>query len=181
MVSLKVAVRLDDLVKSPEEERKKAGYAWLLEHIQTESAPDKFAVDLKATVDAMLGDSLGIVVTRGLLQGLHEALEAHTDSYDAWIDVGMHTLGKIAENSQSASSYVDQATRLRELVATAHENNEDFVAAAQVLAEIPLDSSQRRVGDGEKARLWVRLVRNYLEVDDSAHAEASLNKLKNVI
>ncbi len=67
------------------------------------------------------------------------------------------------------------------MMATAHEQNEDFLEAAKVLADMPLDASQRHVSAEEKVRVWVRIVRDYLEVGDSTSAEAYLNKLKNVI
>src|SRR5437667_376586 len=50
-----------------------------------------------------------------------------------------------------------------------------------VLAEIPLDSPQRRVGAAERARVWIRIVRNYLEDDETATAEVYLNKLKPIM
>ncbi|KAG5926827.1 COP9/signalosome complex subunit Csn4 [Claviceps africana] len=46
---------------------------------------------------------------------------------------------------------------------------------------MPLDSAQRKVTDEDKARVWVRIVRNHLEVDDALAAEAYVNRLKNVM
>jgi COP9 signalosome complex subunit 4 len=37
------------------------------------------------------------------------------------------------------------------------------------------------VTDEEKARVWVRIARNYLEVDDTTAAETYVNKLKNIM
>ncbi len=67
---------------------------------------------------------------------------------------------------------------MREITATAYEASDDFLAAAKVLSEIPLEAAQRRVPDGEKAAILIRIVRNYLEEDDSTAAEIYLNKLR---
>ncbi|EEY18700.1 COP9 signalosome complex subunit 4 [Verticillium alfalfae VaMs.102] len=66
-------------------------------------------------------------------------------------------------------------------MATAHEANEDFLEAAKCLAEMPLDSSQRKVSPADRARVWIRIARNYLEVDDTTAAETYVNKLKNIM
>ncbi|RAL61651.1 hypothetical protein DID88_002720 [Monilinia fructigena] len=67
------------------------------------------------------------------------------------------------------------------LMATAYEEDEDNLAAAKILAGIVLESSQRKVTNEEKVRCWIRITRNYLEVDDTTLAEQYLNKAKNVI
>jgi len=66
-------------------------------------------------------------------------------------------------------------------MATAYEEDEEFLEAANVLAGIPLDSSQRKVTPEDKARFWIRITRNYLEVDDTTSADTYINKFKNVI
>jgi COP9 signalosome complex subunit 4 len=110
---------------------------------------------------------------------VNEALLRDLKNEDMWIEVGSRTLNLIA---QQPSSYLhDAVASLRELIATAQEHNEDFLEAARTLAEIPLDNSQRKVTDEDKARIWVRTVRNYLEVDDSTAAEMFINKLKNIM
>ncbi|GAB1311444.1 COP9/signalosome complex subunit Csn4 [Madurella fahalii] len=138
------------------------------------------ATALITVADDILTDPIGVVATRSVLDDLIAALR-RPENHDVWIEVGQHILRAIASGTPLASSLVEQAATLRELVATAHEANEDFLDAAKVLAEIPLDSSQRRVPDAEKAAVWIRIVRNHLEVDDSTAAETYLNKLKNVM
>ncbi|KXX76133.1 COP9 signalosome complex subunit 4 [Madurella mycetomatis] len=138
------------------------------------------ATALITVADDVLTDPIGVVATRSVLDDLIAALR-RSENHDTWIEVGQHIIRAIASGTSLASSLVEQAATLRELVATAHEANEDFLEAAKVLAEIPLDSSQRRVPDAEKAAVWIRIVRNHLEVDDSTTAETYLNKLKNVM
>ncbi|KAL2024206.1 hypothetical protein VTK56DRAFT_9362 [Thermocarpiscus australiensis] len=157
-----------------------AEYKKVLTDIKSLSSPENITADLIAVASDFFGGSLGVVSTRSLLNDLIAALRS-VENHDVWIEVGLHVVRAISSNTSVASSLVEQASTLRELVATAHEANEDFVAAAKALSEIPLDSSQRRVPDSEKAAIWIRIVRNYLEVDDSTAAETYLNKLKNVM
>jgi COP9 signalosome complex subunit 4 len=74
----------------------------------------------------------------------------------------------------------EQDAVLREIVADAYEAEEEYVAAAKVLQGIHLDSSQRLISDDAKVRMWIRIVRLYLEEDDTTSAESFLNKIKNM-
>jgi len=175
MASPKFAEALARVTQSPTAD----GYHDIFQNLESLSSPEAFATDLTALADAILDGSLGVVQTRLFVGELTATLRPVAD-HDVRIQVGQHVLRAIPASPLS-SSLVDQAASLRELVAAAHEANEDFLDAAKVLAEIPLDSSQRRVPDADKAAVWIRIVRNYLEVDDSTTAETYLNKLKNVM
>lgn len=154
-------------------------YEQLLAEIKTLSSPASATDDLNAVVDSFFGQGLGVVATRSVLNAFIATLKGLKNE-DMWIEVGNRTLD-ILSAQPSSSSFLDAGATLRELIATAHENNEDFLDAAKTLADIPLDSSQRKITDEEKARTWVRIVRNYLEVDDSTAAEMYINKLKNIM
>jgi COP9 signalosome complex subunit 4 len=106
-----------------------------------------------------------------------EALKK-VQSNDSKIEVGEHTLTIL---QSQASSFEEQNAQIRELMAGAHESDEDFLSAAKVLAGIPLESSQRKVANEDKVKFWIRITRNYLEVDDTTLAEQYLNKAKNLI
>jgi COP9 signalosome complex subunit 4 len=177
MASPKVTEALQQATNSSEPA---ANIDAILSNIRSLSTPKTAAADLNAIIDAIVASSQGIVATRALLTSFISTMKG-LENHDMWIDVGTRALGLLTASPQSASSYLDQTAVLRELVATAHEHNEDFLAAANILAEIPLDSSQRRVTNDERARVWVRIVRDFLEVDDSTAAESYLNKLKNVM
>lgn len=148
--------------------------------LQNSLAQAKSASDFKQVVDQIFAASLGIVHTRTLLTTFITTLRSQ-NNHDLAIDVGTHTLDILNASPTSSSSFLEQAATLRDLIASGHEANEDFAQAARILAEIPLESSQRRVPDSDKCQVWIRIVRNYLEVDDSTSAETYLNKLKNVI
>lgn len=148
--------------------------------LQDSLSQAKSLTDFKQVADQIFAASLGIVHTRTLLTTFIATLRAQ-NNHDLAIDVGTHTLTILNVSPTSSSSFLEQAATLRDLIATGHEANEDFDQAARILAEIPLESSQRRVADADKCQVWIRIVRNYLEVDDSTSAETYLNKLKNVI
>lgn len=148
--------------------------------LQAALAQAQSAADFNSIADQILSSSLGIVGTRSLLASFIAALRSRTD-HDLWVSAGTHAVDLLAASPNASSSFLEQAAQLRELVADGHEAAEDFGAAARVLQEIPLESSQRRVPDADKCKVWVRIVRLYLEDDDAALAETYLNKLKNVI
>jgi COP9 signalosome complex subunit 4 len=66
-------------------------------------------------------------------------------------------------------------------MASAYEEDEDYMAAAKTLAGISLESSQRKVANEDKVKCWIRITRNYLEVDDTTLGEQYLNKAKNLM
>ncbi|KAI1799089.1 hypothetical protein F4811DRAFT_545611 [Daldinia bambusicola] len=136
---------------------------------------------------------LGVVAQRSLLNSFITVARTFNDP-DLWVAVANHALETLSAASGQASAsvstaasattsgtFADQVAALLELAADGYEAREDNVAAARALSEIPLDSSQRRVSAEDRVRVWVRIVRNYLEVDDTTAAETYLNKLKNVI
>ncbi|KAF3769329.1 response to light stimulus [Cryphonectria parasitica EP155] len=138
------------------------------------------AQEFNTIADQILDSSKGIVVTRPLLTSFINALRSRED-YNLWVEVGAHTIDILTASPTASSSYLEQAALLRELIADGHEANEDYGAAARVLAEIPLESSQRRVSTENKCQIWIRIVRLYLEEDDPTLAETYLNKLKAII
>ncbi|KAI1371689.1 hypothetical protein F4677DRAFT_434884 [Hypoxylon crocopeplum] len=164
----------------------------LLSNLKSISTPQTVSGDLKAIVDAVLSSStspqLGVIAQRSILGKLVETVREF-DNADLSVEVGSHAIEALASaataggqaTSASSGAFLDQAAALRELVADGHEANEEHAEAAQALSEIALDSSQRRVTAEDRVRVWVRIVRNYLEVDDTTNAETYLNKLKNVI
>ncbi|KAE9579012.1 COP9 signalosome complex subunit 4 [Colletotrichum fructicola] len=172
--SQKVAERLAQAASAGD---KAAAYEAIIADIKNLSSPPTITSDLNAVLDAFFAASLGIVSTRAVLTTFVKVLRDLKND-DLWIAVGTHTLSQL---SAQPSSFLDQAAAVRELVAEAHENNEDFLDAAKSLAEIPLDGSQRKVTNDDKARVWVRIARNYLEVDDTTAAETYVNKLKNIM
>ncbi|KAK3694126.1 hypothetical protein B0T22DRAFT_437233 [Podospora appendiculata] len=177
MVTPKLSEALEQAKAQPDPA---AAYKNILTNIQTLSTPASIAEDLTAIYTSLFAASLGVVTTRSVLDDFIQTLGA-LDNRDLVVQVGGGLVEAIRGSASQSTSLLDQLAALRQLMATAHEANEDFLAAAKELAEIPLDSSQRRVTDLAKAVIWVRILRNYLEVDDCTIAETYLNKLKNVM
>ena len=174
MASPKVSQALQQISGSSEKQKE---YEALLSEVHTISSPNQLPGDLNAIIDAIFADSLGIVVSRALAIQFCQALKL-VSSNETKIDVGEHALSIF---QSQASSFEEQNAQVRELMADAHESDEDFLASAKVLAGIPLESSQRKVANEDKVRFWIRITRNYLEVDDTTLAEQYLNKAKNLI
>ena len=155
-----------------------AAYDSLLDNIQSHSTPATVEADMKAIATSIFTNDLRVVALRSVLERFINALRGFNNA-DLSVSVGQHTLDIIS--AQPSATLLDQVASLRELMADAHESNEDFLEAAKTLSEIPLDAAQRKVSDEERAAVWVRIVRNYLEVDDTTSAETYLNKLKIII
>ncbi|OTA57654.1 hypothetical protein K449DRAFT_386147 [Hypoxylon sp. EC38] len=163
----------------------------LLANLKSISTPETLSSDLRTIIDAVFSSSrLNVVAQRAILSRLIATVREF-DNADLWVEVAEHALSALstaagggsqgASTSSTSGTFLEQAASLRELLADGHEANEDHVSAARALSEIPLDSSSRRVTPEDRVRVWVRIVRNYLEVDDTPAAETYLNKLKNVI
>ncbi|KAL2070861.1 hypothetical protein VTL71DRAFT_13887 [Oculimacula yallundae] len=174
MVSAKVTSALSTIPDSPDQQQ---GYEALLKEIRFTSTPTDLPSDLTAILNGIFESSLGIVATRSLTLSFVTTLK-ELSSNETKIEVGEHALSVFASQ---ASSFEEQNAQVRELMATAYEADEDFLAAAKILAGIPLESSQRKVTNEDKVGFWIRITRNYLEVDDTTLAETYLNKAKNLI
>ncbi|KAI1655259.1 hypothetical protein F4813DRAFT_186155 [Daldinia decipiens] len=194
MASPKVTEALAQVQSSPDPA---AAFESLLANFQSISTPQTAANDFKAAIEAIanspISSQLGVVAQRSLLNSFIAAAREFNNA-DLWVDIANHALETLSAASGQASAsvstatsattsgtFADQVAALLELAADGYEIREDNVAAARALSEIPLDSSQRRVSPEDRVRVWVRIVRNYLEVDDTTAAETYLNKLKNVI
>ena len=154
-------------------------YQQILQNIRELSTPADVVDDLNAISDAFLGDNLGILDIRRLAD-THIAAMRMSDNDDVVMNVGNHLLG-LLEGHAHATSYLDGCAVIRELIAGCLERQGDYKAAATVLGYIQVDVSNRKVSDEEKAGLWVRIVRNLLEVDDTMTADLFINRLKNIM
>jgi COP9 signalosome complex subunit 4 len=173
MASPKISQALQEIGASANQQQ---GFEILLSEARS-TPTSQLSGDLIAIIDAIFASSLGIVATRSLSILFVETLKA-VQNNDTKTEVGEHAL---AVFQSQASSFEEQGIHVRELMADAFENDDDFLAAAKVLAGIPLESSQRKVANEDKVRFWIRITRNYLEVDDTTLAEQYLNKAKNLI
>lgn len=149
----------------------------LVSSIRDVSTPQTVAADLAAIAATCFTNPIGIVARRSFLDALVKTLR-DLENPELCIEVGAHL---IELTSSAPTSFPDQIAGIRELVATAHEANEDFAEAARELSLVPLDVTQRGLSNADVARVWVRIVRNHLEVDDTTSADTYVNKLKNIM
>ncbi|KAK3167140.1 hypothetical protein OEA41_010266 [Lepraria neglecta] len=151
------------------------GYRKLLEQITSSPTP---ASNLAAFIDSILSpESVGIVSARPLLASAVEAIGALQDT-EAKIEVGTHALSILQPR---VVSFEEQDAAIREIIADAYTSQDDFIEAAKILGGIQLESSQRKISDDAKVKIWMRICRLYLEDDDTTSAESYLNRAKNLL
>ncbi|KAF1840630.1 COP9 signalosome-like protein complex subunit 4 [Cucurbitaria berberidis CBS 394.84] len=175
MASQAVASALQQVEGAPVGE-KPAQYTSLLQHITASSTNP--AADLNAYAQALLDDSIGIVVLRPLLAAFVDAFRTIKNPDDK-IEVGERVITLL--QSKGAGQYEEQDTQIKHALADAFEQNDDYRRSAQTLATINLESTQKSVSADDKAKVWIRIVRCYLEVDDPTSAFTHLNKIKNIL
>ncbi|KKA27723.1 hypothetical protein TD95_005265 [Thielaviopsis punctulata] len=161
---------------------KPSAYQSLITQLPTLSSSDPAiaVADLSAIADSFLNAQLGgIVATRNVLSFFISALKS-VSSTTISIPAARHLLQAL-DAQPSASSLLAQACEVRTLIAAAHEADEDYALAARILAEIPVDTPQRSLAPADTAAVWIRIVRNYLEVDDVAMADTYLAKLIHIM
>ena len=158
---------------------KTAAYNDLLIKIinNSSSSSDITAANLVAYLNTILSDSVGIVASRSLLATFIDQLQYIKDP-DARIEVGLKAKALL---EPKVATYEEQDSQVKEILATAYESQEDYRASARILKQITLESSQRAISADAKAAIWIRIVRCYLEEDDSTSAASYLNRVKNVL
>ncbi|PLN82750.1 COP9 signalosome complex subunit 4 [Aspergillus taichungensis] len=174
MASQKMTSALAE-IQSGSPQTKLPRYDSLLSDVVSNTPEDQISEDLIFYIDSVLNEDISIVAARPILDSFISHLRKL--DRDTQIKVAQHTVNLLQSRSTSVE---EQDAQLRELLADAYEANEDYILAAQALRGIHIDSSQRLVSDDAKARLWVRIVRLYLEEDDTLSAEAVLNRIKNL-
>ena len=154
-----------------------SGYGTLLEQIVISSPLSTISADLAAFVDAILEESLGVVAARPLL-GLYVEALRRVQSAVIKIEAGQHALQALQSR---VVSFEEQDALLREILADAYQEEENYEEAAKVLQGIQVESSQRKVADDVKVKIWIRICRLYLEEDNVTNAETYLNRAKNLL
>lgn len=155
---------------------KPSRYSALVQQITASS--QNIAADLNAYARTLLEDNLGVVVLRPLVSNFVEQFRNIKDP-EAKIEVGENVIALL--QTKGVGQYEEQDTLIKEAVAEACEETEDYRKSARVLGSINLESTQRSLSNDDKAKVWIRIVRCYLEEDDPTSALTHLNKVKNVI
>ncbi|RAO67334.1 uncharacterized protein BHQ10_003346 [Talaromyces amestolkiae] len=175
MASQKVASALAEIESLTSQATKAQLYNDLLSKIVTTSTGHELSQDLIYYLDSILSETVSIVAARPLLDSFIIVLRDLPSTIK--IKVGQHAVTLLQSRSASVE---EQDSNIREILADAYEEEEEYSAAARVLQGIHLDSSQRLITDAAKARMWIRILRLYLEEDDTTNAESFLNRIKNL-
>ncbi len=178
MASTAVISALAKLQNSSASQHDKSSvYNDLISTVISDDAGNTSAADLNAIIDSVLGETLGIVTARPLLNTTIQAIGSRKNTSDR-IVAGAHALQALEPR---VVSFEEQDAMIREILADAYQENDDFQEAAKMLSGIQLESSQRTVSDDSKVKTWIRICRLYLEEDDTTSAEAYLNRAKNLL
>lgn len=175
MASPEVTSALASIESNTQATNKPQLYTDLLSNIVSSSEENNLAPNLTAFLDSILNENIGVVTARILLDAFIQALRKLPAPTK--ITVGQHAIATLQTRSTSIE---EQDAKIRETLAEAHESQEEYIAAAKALQGIHLDSSQRLISDDSKVRMWIRIVRLYLEEDDTTNAEAVLNRIKSL-
>jgi COP9 signalosome complex subunit 4 len=175
MPSQKIISALAEIESSANSQNKLQLYNDLLSETVSTSPESELADDLVYYLDSVLSEDLSIVASRPILDSFIATLRKL--SSETQVKVGQHAVTLLQSRSTSVE---EQDAQIREILADAYEEEEEYIAAAKALQGIHIDSSQRLVSDSAKVRLWIRIVRLYLEEDDTTSAEAFLNRIKNL-
>ncbi|KAL2831756.1 hypothetical protein BDW59DRAFT_169601 [Aspergillus cavernicola] len=175
MPSQKIISTLAEIESSANPQTKLQLYNELLSETVSTSPEPQLGDDLIYYLDSVLSEDISIVTARPILDSFITILRKLTP--ETQIKVGQHAVTLLQSRSTSVE---EQDSQIREILADAYEAEEEYTAAARALQGIHIDSSQRLVSDSAKVRLWIRIVRLYLEEDDTTSAEAFLNRIKNL-
>lgn len=175
MASPQVTSALQEIQSSPASD-KSTRYTTLLQQITSSS--QNLAGDLNAYARTLLDDNLGVVVLRPLVSNFVDHFRGVKDP-EVKIEVGENVIALL--QTKGVGQYEEQDTLVKEAVADACEETEDWRKSARVLGTINLESTQRSLSNDDKAKVWIRIVRCYLEEDDPTSALTHLNKIKNII
>lgn len=133
---------------------------------------------LDSIITKLFTSGIGSVAIRELCQRIILLVQTQGFVLNDRIEICTTLLGKI---EQYQASQEEQIAELRMILANTYEALDDFHSAAQMLAAIPLNSSQRKISSEDKAATLIRIVRLHLECDDPTSAETYLNKFKNIM
>lgn len=164
-------------IESTSAGEKSSRYSSLLQSILANSSADNLEANLSAFTRSLLAESLGVVVLRPIIANFVEQLRTVKDP-EVKVDVGKLVIDLLAPKG---AQYEEQDTQIKEIVADSYEEQDEYINSAKTLQQIPLDSTQKQLSSDDKAKVWIRIVRCYLEEDDTTSAFTQLNKIKNVI
>lgn len=147
-------------------------------HETVSSSPEaELSANLNAFVETLLSDNVNIITSRPVLGEFVKTLGT-IKNVAIKKAVYVNTLEKLQPKSVS---FEEQDCNIREALADIYEEEEENGEAAKVLAGIQLQPNQRQISDDFRIRVYVRIMRNYLEDDEAIEADKYLNRTTMVI
>ncbi|GAA6020825.1 hypothetical protein JCM11491_004666 [Sporobolomyces phaffii] len=134
------------------------------------SSPAALAPDLDRFVSTVVASDFPQIVARQVLQDyVHQVVEiVDRDVRKEVMRTSLHQL------QPRVNSFEQEVCVLREKYADLLEEDEEFPEAAKVLIGIPLESGSRP--DDYKLKVYIRIVRLFLEEEDSTSADTYFNR-----
>ena len=127
--------------------------------------------DLKFFIQHIVSEEVPLVASRQVLQELAAALSKLAP--EQLKEVGLFAVEHIHPR---VTSFEEQAATIREALAAQYESEEEWSAAAKMLAGIPLDSGIRVLDDGYKVEKYIKIAMLFLQDDESVSAETYINR-----
>lgn len=127
-----------------------------------------------AVLDRVNSTGAGAIVGRQCLVLLGERMRAaHADTHHplASTPLFITMLHDVLDATDASALWADELAELRWMLADAYESQERWADAARALQGIAMDTNRRNKSDAYWLRLNVRLLRLWLQAEDSARAE----------
>jgi len=127
--------------------------------------------DLDKFVDLVTSEDVPLMISRQVLSELAGMLPQLPSLQLK--ELGLLTLERMQPR---ASTFEEQLSLIREHLSAAFESEEQWSAAAKMLADIPLDSGIRVLDDNYKIDKYINIALLYLQDDESVSAEMYINR-----
>lgn len=178
MTSPEFFARLNALESSTANQADKVSiFTAFLEETIRSSPADQLAANLSTFIDTVLSDAVNIVTSRPVLTEFVTVVAKLQDN-EIKKTVYRNTLEKLQPKSVS---YEEQDCSIREALADIYEADEENGLAAKVLGEIQLNPHQRQISNEFRIKIYIRIMRNLLEDDDSIAAGNYLSRTTHII
>ncbi|KFD49332.1 hypothetical protein M514_09779 [Trichuris suis] len=141
--------------------------------LKDEKGVDNLSQQLIAFCDALVGESVCLVVSRAVLSDLIARLPTFDQSVAQ--TVAKHLLDALQVRSMS---YESQISEVRMYLVDVAERNEDWLEAAQLLVKVPTDSGKRENEAETLAHRYLRAADLYLKCGKDTEADQCVTKAK---
>lgn len=145
-------------------------YLAILDGILKGPAPEIFE-GLKALIESLVLETVSLVVSRPVLSDLCQRFPKLP--HDLVKAICLFALEKIQPR---VISFEEQVGTIRQYLAELYERDGDWKDAANTLAQIPLETSQKQYSSDQKLSIYLKIAKLYLEDGDFVQAEAYINR-----